>query len=113
MYGRFHEVPEPLFFKRFHQGNVYTDWRARMAWFDPKLEGAITFPFWMQLRDYVTTIERVDLLPSERRRCYLALAKWTRQFAPNLAKDVAVALYMAALSPATRRKLHARHNIWS
>src|SRR5205814_8332718 len=29
LHGRFHQVREPLFYKRFHPGNVYTDWRAR------------------------------------------------------------------------------------
>src|SRR5262249_27707155 len=58
MRGRFYSIPEPLFYKRFHEGNAYKDWRGRMAWFDPALSqtGRPTFPNWLQLFDYVRVI---------------------------------------------------------
>ncbi len=39
--GRFCELPEPLFYKRYHPANVYVDWRERMAWFNPNIGGAL------------------------------------------------------------------------
>jgi glycosyltransferase involved in cell wall biosynthesis len=113
LYGRFHEIPEPLFFKRFHPKNVYTDWRARMAWFDASLEGKITFPFWMQLRDYFETIRRAEVPPSVKRRCRLYMGRWVAEHAKNLAKDLLVAAYMLLHSREWRRRSHRRENLWS
>jgi glycosyltransferase involved in cell wall biosynthesis len=112
LYGPFYEVQEPLFFKRFHPKNVYTDWRARMAWFDDGFEGAIKLPFWIQFFDYLETIRRVPLTRQEKLSCYLSMLGWLRTFGKNMAKDVAVAAFMAAHSKAWRRKRHARERIW-
>lgn len=113
LYGRFHEIPEPLFFKRFHRKNVYTDWRARMAWFDPKFEGRITLPFWMQLFDYFTTINRAQVSPSVKWRCRASMGRWTLSHARNLVKDLLVAGYMLLHGRQWRRRFHRRENIWS
>jgi glycosyltransferase involved in cell wall biosynthesis len=113
LYGRFYEVPEPLFFKRFHPKNVYTDWRARMAWFDSSLEGRISFPFWAQLLDYFETIRRAEVPASVKRRCRLYMARWVVEHARNLAKDVLVAGYMLLHTPEWRRRRHRKENIWS
>lgn len=113
LYGRFHEIQEPLFFKRFHPKNVYTDWRARMAWFDPALEGEITFPFWLQLADYFETIRRSNVPPAVKRRCRLYMTRWIAEHAKNLAKDLLVAGYMLAHNREWRRRVQQRENIWS
>lgn len=113
LYGKFFEVQEPLFYKRFHPGNLYSDWRARMAWFSPSLEGKISFPFWMQFSDYVRTIGRTPIGAYEKLRCYLYMLRWLAMNGPKMAKDVAVAVYMVSHSPEWRRKRHARENNWT
>ena len=113
LYGRFHEIPEPLFFKRFHPKNVYTDWRARMVWFDPALEGKIMFPFWMQFGDYFETIRRAEVPASVKLRCRLYMGRWLAEHARNLTKDLLVAGYMFLHGREWRRRLHRRENIWS
>jgi glycosyltransferase involved in cell wall biosynthesis len=113
LYGLFYEVPEPLFYKRFHPKNVYSDWRARMAWFNPALEGKITFPFWTQFFDYLETIRRVPSDPYVKLRCYLAMGRWLKKFGPKMGKDVLVAMYMGVHSDEWRKARHARANNWS
>lgn len=113
LYGKFYEVPEPLFFKRFHQKNIYSDWRARMAWFDPNLEGKITFPFWMQFVDYLVTIQRADVAPYVKLRCCLSMGRWLRTYGHKMGKDVLVAGYMGLHSLEWRKARHAKANNWS
>src|SRR5256886_11438691 len=49
--GRFLQLPQPLFYKRFHAGNQYKDSRAPRAWCPPALQrsGEIGFPTWPQI----------------------------------------------------------------
>lgn len=112
IHGPFHEVQEPLFLKRFHEKNRYTDWRARMVWFSDDLAGKITLPFWMQFFDYLTTIRRAPLDQGQRLRCYLVMVRWLGVFGKNMAKDLAVAAYMAVHSERWRREKHKRARIW-
>jgi glycosyltransferase involved in cell wall biosynthesis len=92
LYGRFVEIPEPLFRKRFHEGNVYDDWRGRMAWFDEAFENKIVFPHWLQFGDYFVTIGRVPLSAYQKARCYAAMVPWFILYGKSMAKDVLVAL---------------------
>jgi glycosyltransferase involved in cell wall biosynthesis len=113
LYGRFYEVPEPLFFKRFHPGNVYIDWRARMAWFDDKNAGKIVFPFWLQLFHYFVVIARARVKTYVRLRCYLYMLKWICLKWGNLTKDLWVALLMALRGSAWRQQRYADTHNWS
>ena len=92
LYGRFVEIPEPLFRKRFHEGNVYDDWRGRMAWFDAAFANKIVFPHWLQFGDYFVTIGRVPLSASDKMRCYRAMVPWFFRYGKSMVKDVLVAL---------------------
>jgi len=112
LHGRFHDVPLPLFFKRFHEGNVYIDWRARMAWYDPNMGGRIVFPFWMQFFDYFRRIYRSPLSLGEKIMCTLAMTKWKLLYAKNLAKDLAYGLYMGLHSPEWRKKKYEASRNW-
>jgi glycosyltransferase involved in cell wall biosynthesis len=79
LYGRFYQVPEPLFFRRIHVGKstvAYSDWRKRMVWFDDSFEGRITLPHWLQFLDYLKTIGRVPLAWNERLRCLGSMIPW-------------------------------------
>jgi len=113
LYGPFHEVPQPLFYKRFHSGNIYLDLRARMAWFNPIYQGQIVFPFWMQFFDYLNTIHRVRLPAREKLGCYLYMGLWLVLFGKNLAKDLLVAGQMLLHKPTWRYRRHADLINWS
>jgi glycosyltransferase involved in cell wall biosynthesis len=94
LYGRFYEIPEPLFFKRYHPQNNYVNARTRMAWFDPSLKGKFVFPYWMQFIDYLKTIWRVPLPWSEKIRCYAYMVRWFGDHAKNLAGDIILPIYV-------------------
>jgi glycosyltransferase involved in cell wall biosynthesis len=114
LHGQFHQIQEPLFYKRFHEGNVYLDWRTRMAWFDNAYQGRIVFPFWMQFFDYLVTINRVPLSWIDKIKCYAyILGPWFLQHAKNLVKDLIVAGYMVLHSSKWRQKRYADTNNWS
>jgi glycosyltransferase involved in cell wall biosynthesis len=81
LYGRFHEVPEVLFFHRVHPGTsvrMYPGRVTRAQWYDPKLAGRVLFPRSRQFFEYLLTIKRSPLTWSERALCYLAMCGWLR-----------------------------------
>ncbi len=94
LYGPFYEIAEPLFYKRYHQANAYVDWRSRISWFNPTWKGRISIPHWHQFFDFITTIQRVHLPSTERRRCYGTLAHWLALYGRRMIKDLIVAGYM-------------------
>lgn len=113
IHGKFHEIPQYLFYKRFHEKNVYLDWRTRMAWFDPSIKGKIVFPWWMQFFDYFKTIKRSPISRYEQMRCYLFMFEWALRFGKNLTKDLLVAFYMLAHSKEWRKQLYEVTINWS
>ena len=104
LYGRFYEVPEPLFVKRFHRKNAYTDWRSRIAWFKPDSAPAVNFPWWAQLKDIIETVFRLPVPAAVSLECLATACIWAIMRSPNLAKD----LVMAALSKASGAESRAR-----
>lgn len=77
--GKFYEVPEHLFFYRFHEeqswgGNKSA--QAQQAWYDPRRAGKITFPQWRLLREHVRSIERSPVGLKDRASCYLYMGYW-------------------------------------
>jgi len=114
LYGPFYQIPEPLFFKRYHQKNIYLDWRTRMAWFDPSLEGKLVFPNWIQFFDYFTTINRVSMPFTDRARCYMyILGPWLWKNFRFMVKDVLTAVYMLLHSSNWRKNKYQHTNNWS
>jgi hypothetical protein len=98
LWGRFHQIPEPLFFKRIHPKMstvVFSEWRQRMLWFDPSLKDKITFPHWMQFFHYLEIISRIPLPAGERLRCYGHMLYWL--FPAHHARYMAKDLYLAVL----------------
>jgi len=114
LHGPFVQVAEPLFYKRFHQGNVYKDWRGRMAWFLPELQrtGRVTFPHWLELFDYFETVRRVPLPWIERQLCRVWILLWSFNHAKNLAKDLSVGAYLAVHPREWRAKWYADVARW-
>ena len=99
LHGKFYEIPDPIFFKRYHPKNTYVNMRARMAWFKPSLKGKVSFPFWMQLFDYLVTIYRVPISKKEKLQCYFIMLGWFFRHIKNLIGDLMFAL-ISKLLPA-------------
>jgi len=104
--GRFYEIPEPLFYKRHHAKNVYIDWRARMAWFNPEWKGKITFPNWLQFFNYLIAIQRGPLSVPEKFYCYLIMGGWVVAHGNSMIKDLLVALQMSLHTKEWRKNAH-------
>lgn len=91
LYGRFFEVPEVLFFHRWHDRSTYKLWpdrSERWLWFDPSAGGRVMFPHWRQFYEYVASIRRSPARLSQRLRCYLHMLRWLRECRRNLADDL-------------------------
>ncbi len=92
--GRFYEIPEYLFFARYHPQqsmsmfisnnylsfinkspkeslNTLPDFYAYSVWFDSANEGRILLPHWRVLWEYTITIWLFELSLYERLRCHL------------------------------------------
>jgi glycosyltransferase involved in cell wall biosynthesis len=80
--GKFFEVPERLFFYRFHAAQSWggnKSPQATQAWYDPQRAGKITFPQWRLLREHVRSIQRAPLSLIDRASCYLYMGYWMRR----------------------------------
>lgn len=111
--GKFYEIPEYLFFKRCHSGNIYQDWRTRMVWFNPGNTGKIVFPFWQQYFDYFATIRRVKLSRLIKLKCYMyMLGPWLFTFGKNMIKDLLIAVMMVLHTSDWRRKRYESTSNW-
>ena len=79
LYGKFREIPQPLFLHRIHpQSSVgtYPVFRDRAAWFDPNLRGRLTLPAWRQYFQMLAGIGRAPLASMDRVACYWQALRW-------------------------------------
>ena len=107
MRARFHLVPEPLFYKRWHTGNRYHE-RG------PGTDGVVQararrlrstdLPALAALKGYLTVVRRAPLSWPERLRCLPAVARWARLRWRALAWDLAFAAIMIVHSKDWRRQ---------
>lgn len=77
--GKFYEVPEHLFFYRFHEEQSWgsnKSAQAQQVWYDPRRAGKITFPQWRLLREHVRSIERSPVGLKDRVSCYAYMGYW-------------------------------------
>jgi hypothetical protein len=91
--GRFHELPDVLFFQREHPGRSVNrhDWRRpRQAavWYDPALAGRRISPWWRLLAEHARGVQRAGLGPVESARCLWELRDWCRRHRHDLWSDV-------------------------
>ncbi len=89
--GKFCEVPEHLFFYRFHDeqswgGNKSA--QAQQAWYDPRRAGKVTFPQWRLLREHVRSIERAPISLADRVSCYLYMGYWMLKYRRQLSRNL-------------------------
>jgi hypothetical protein len=82
LHGRFHQVPELLYFRRDHPTRAERanpSKRARCVNLDPRRAGAL-HPTPRLLAEYIwgfaSAIRRAPLSPADRRACYRHLASW-------------------------------------
>lgn len=79
LHGKFHEVPEYLFFKRDHPHSsvrAQHAYRKRIAWYDPAKKGQLHLTRWKWFNDYLTAIRRAPISWDEKALCYIQMAKW-------------------------------------
>jgi glycosyltransferase involved in cell wall biosynthesis len=91
LYGRFHELPDHLFFHRRHAQQMtqqFPSRQERMARLNPERRFLIVFPHFRQFREYIQAIRRAPLGWRERLRCYFQMLRWLRNNAPRLVRDL-------------------------
>lgn len=82
LHGPFHIVPERLYFRREHAGQVgaIPDVRRRCASLDPRRANRLRHPvgrlYAEYLWQYVAAIHQAPLSREDRRECYLILSHW-------------------------------------
>lgn len=89
--GKFYEVPERLFYYRFHEAQSWggnKSPQAQQAWYDPRRAGKTTFPQWRLLREHLRSIERSPLGAKDRLSCYLYMGYWMRKNWRRLSNDL-------------------------
>jgi glycosyltransferase involved in cell wall biosynthesis len=81
LHGEIHEVPEFLFFERWHAGtsvNANPTLEERAAWFSPENRGKLInyLPQWIWLREYLRAVERSPLRLSQKAACSAVMLPW-------------------------------------
>ena len=100
--GKFHKIPDFLFFSRRHSqqsmrvfghsvGEGGNDYHAYAEWFDPAHGGKLVFPQWRIFLEYYKTIWQPALAWPVRARAHLYLLWWAAKTRRHLWNDVRVA----------------------
>ena len=116
--GRFHEVPEPLFFYRIHPAqstSAYPSRSVRMAWFKPSAGAGFSLPFLRLFAGYISLVWRSPLSWLEKARCYSSLVGWFWHFRYWLTEDlraVRASLLYGRLVPWFKRHAPWTRPIW-
>ena len=80
LHGRFHQIEQALFFRRWHAGQssqAFPSCRARLAWNFPERPRRIVFPIIRLSLEWPRTVARAPLPWRVRVRCARAVARWT------------------------------------
>jgi glycosyltransferase involved in cell wall biosynthesis len=92
LHGRFHELPEVLSFHRDHAERsirAHAQDRDRGGWFDPQLEGTVTFPLWRLAGAVIRAINVAPIDRRERLAAAAVLLPWTWRWRDRLAREAA------------------------
>jgi glycosyltransferase involved in cell wall biosynthesis len=91
--GQIWWLPEPLFMRRFHEGN-YRKGRSTAEitrWFDTSRQGTRYFRRFRLFREFLQGIDRAPLSQAERMRCRKELvAVWLRRNWRSMARELVV-----------------------
>jgi glycosyltransferase involved in cell wall biosynthesis len=77
--GKLHELPEPLFLRRLHNGistNINSTGVQMLAWIDPSQNKRFHFPKWRRLYEYFRAIQRTKMSVGERVGCFRELVRF-------------------------------------
>jgi glycosyltransferase involved in cell wall biosynthesis len=91
LYGRFHEIPKTLFFRRIHPDiavRKYPTAQERMAMSEPKLAGKLFFPHWKVLSGLFGAIQKCPLGLWEKALCYAQMRVWAWRERLQLERDL-------------------------
>jgi glycosyltransferase involved in cell wall biosynthesis len=91
LYGRFHLLPEFLFFRRAHAQQstaIAPDRQSRTVWFNPAHANRLVFPHFRELREYLAVIGRAPVGVSDRLACHQAMAAWALTYRRRLLGDL-------------------------
>ena len=93
LHGQWVELPEHLFFRRFHDISFqkYPSPYDRMVVFDPGKNGYLSFPRWQFFLGYLSAIHRAPLSWSERMHCYAKMRICFWRWGRGLIEDLKVA----------------------
>lgn len=92
LHGRFVEIPERLFLHGEHEDrsvNAHLYEHERYGWFDPRLAGKTTFPYWRLVGETIASARRGPLDAGQRRRALAVVARFAARYRIDLARDVA------------------------
>jgi hypothetical protein len=115
LYGRFHEIPEPLFLQREHKdragpalsrnpGQAVEFWLGKQS----QRPGS---PSWQSLSAYSSAVFRAPLRIRARMRCYGELLAWIIRERGGLVNElIRCAAYTPVLGPGVQR-LHEKYRI--
>jgi glycosyltransferase involved in cell wall biosynthesis len=79
LHGRFHEIPEYLFFRRAHAQQstaVAPDRQARTVWFNPANADRLVFPHFREFKEYLVATRRAPISWTDRTWCFVAMLRW-------------------------------------
>ncbi|MGI9534364.1 MAG: glycosyltransferase family 2 protein [Thermodesulfobacteriota bacterium] len=76
--GRFHEIPEHLFFSRDHSGRSVRNGsvHSRMNWFDTSKSNQTVFPHWRLYSELFRCVKASTINWTQKGYCYLSMGKW-------------------------------------
>jgi glycosyltransferase involved in cell wall biosynthesis len=89
--GRFHRIPEFLFFRRAHsrQSTAIAPTRqARTVWFNPAYHGKLVFPHFREFKEYLAAIRRAPIGWRDRAWCFAEMLRWVKTNDKRLMGDL-------------------------
>ncbi len=104
LFGRFHEVPEELFFPREHAAQSMKAMKDRYDysdWFDTKRTGRMVFPTWRMFWEYFRAIGGTPTSLWQRFRCQMHLIRSALSYRRKFVRDL-----VGAWKGRRRRKLN-------
>ncbi|MDT7041568.1 glycosyltransferase family 2 protein [Candidatus Nitronereus thalassa] len=93
--GRFHKMPEPLFYHREHSNRstkANPSLQSRLKWFDTSKKNKICFPSWKLLVEHLKSIRKSPLTRSQKIKCIVPMLMWIREKKKRMIEDLIFAL---------------------
>lgn len=89
LYGRYHEVPEPIYFRRHdEQYCALVSRESQSAWYDPENPGRRVYPTYKIFVEYNKAIWRAPLNLWDKLLCYLTMLVWIWKKKYKLRKEL-------------------------